>query len=86
VSGPHRSQLHPHFTVLPTRALTAMLLALALSVGMPEVHAAPQGSVGDSNGGDWLYADHDLAGTRYSGLSQIGGRNTTVTVFRLPGN
>src|SRR5260370_13338472 len=31
------------------------------------------------DGGDWLYADHDLAGTRYSHLKQI----TTKNVSRL---
>jgi alcohol dehydrogenase (cytochrome c) len=80
MSGLHCGQLQPHFTVLRTRALTAMLVALVLSVGMSQAHAAPEGSAGDSNGGDWLYADHDLAGTRYSSLSQITTKNVSQLV------
>jgi hypothetical protein len=29
------------------------------------------GIAGDASGGDWVYVDHDLGGTRYSHLKQI---------------
>jgi hypothetical protein len=61
---PHPIRLHPHFTALWTRTLTAIPVALVLVFGAP-----PQGIAGDSGGGDWVYADHDLAGTRYSHLT-----------------
>src|SRR5260370_32810309 len=40
------------------------------------------------DGGDWLYADHDLAGTRYSHLKQITTKNvsrlTKVCAYSFP--
>ena len=34
----------------------------------------------DSSGGDWVYVDHDLAGTRYSHLKQITSKNVSQLV------
>jgi hypothetical protein len=56
---PHCIQLHPRFTALWTRTLTAILVALVFVFGTSHV-------LSDSSGGDWVYVDHDLAGTRYS--------------------
>jgi glucose dehydrogenase len=48
---------------------------IVLVLGASQVFASPQGVARDSNGGDWVYADHDLAGTRYSDLKQITAKN-----------
>src|SRR5580658_7199104 len=72
---PHRIRLHAHFTALWTRTLTAIPVALVLVFG-----ASPQGIASDSGGGDWVYVDHDLAGTRYSPLKQITTKNVAQLV------
>src|ERR1700688_630511 len=77
---PHRIQLHAHFKALGTKALTAILVALVLVFGTSHVLASPQGIASDSNGGDWVYVDHDLAGTRYSHLKQITTKNVSQLV------
>src|SRR5271154_6898027 len=76
----HRIQLHPRFSALWTRALTAILVALVLVFGTSPVLASPQGIATDSSDGDWLYVDHDLAGTRYSHLKQITTKNVSQLV------
>lgn len=48
---------------------------IVLVLGASQVFASPQGVARGSNGGDWVYADHDLAGTRYSDLKQITAKN-----------
>ena len=68
---PHRIRLHP---------LTAILGALVLVFGISHVLASPQGIAGESSGGDWVYVDHDLAGTRYSPLKQITTKNVSQLV------
>jgi alcohol dehydrogenase (cytochrome c) len=77
---PHRNQLHAHVTALWTRALTAILAALVLVFGTSHVLASPKGAAGDSSGGDWVYVDRDLAGTRYSPLKQITTENVSQLV------
>jgi alcohol dehydrogenase (cytochrome c) len=77
---PHRIQLHPHFTALWTRTLTAIFVAPVLVFGTSRVFASPQGIASDSSGGDWVYVDHDLAGTRYSQLKQITSKNVSQLV------
>ena len=62
-----------------TRVLTAILVAPAFGLGASHVLASPKGAAGESSGGDWVYVDHDLAGTRHSPLKQI----TTQNVSRL---
>jgi alcohol dehydrogenase (cytochrome c) len=58
---------------------TARVLAgLALVVAIP-ASASSQDHTNISDAGDWVYVDHDLAGTRYSHLKQI----TTKNVSRL---
>src|SRR5882762_8973381 len=59
--------------------MTAIQVALVLVSGTSHVLASPQGIASDPGGGDWLYVDHDLAGTRYSHLKQI----TTKSVSQL---
>jgi alcohol dehydrogenase (cytochrome c) len=79
MSAPHRIQLHLHFTALWTRTLTAILVAFVLVLGTSHVLASPQGIASDS-GGDWVYVDHDLAGTRYPHLKQITTKNVSQLV------
>jgi alcohol dehydrogenase (cytochrome c) len=76
----HRTQLRPHCTALSTSALTAIQVALVLVFGTSHVLASPQGTASDSSGGDWVYVDHDLAGTRYSHLKQITTKNVAQLV------
>src|ERR1700758_5806097 len=60
-------------------ATALILVAFVLVFGTSHVFGSPKGIVTDSDGGDWVYVDHDLAGTRYSHLKQI----TTKNVSRL---
>jgi alcohol dehydrogenase (cytochrome c) len=57
-----------------------VLVATILVLGTPLVLASPTGIAGDSSGGDWVYVDHDLAGTRYSHLKQITAKNVSQLV------
>src|ERR1700747_2473265 len=59
---------------------TTILLALVLVFGISRVLASPHGIADDSSGGDWVYVDHDLAGTRYSHLTQITTKNVSQLV------
>ena len=63
VTVPHRIQL------------TTLFVVPILFFGASHVLAAPEDIAGDSSGGDWVYADHDVAGTRYSPLKQITPKN-----------
>src|ERR1700680_4947974 len=63
-----------------TRVLTAILVAPAFGLGASHVLASPKGAAGDSGGGDWVYVDHDLAGTRHSTLKQITAENVSQLV------
>jgi alcohol dehydrogenase (cytochrome c) len=56
-----------------------VLLGFILVFGTSPVPAASIDIGGYSDGSDWIYVDHDLAGTRYSHLKQI----TTKNVSRL---
>src|SRR5882724_10468231 len=76
---PRRIQLYPHFTALGTRMLTAILVALVLPFGTSYVVASAQGT-SDPGAGDWVYVDHDLAGTRHSPLQQITTKNVSQLV------
>ena len=73
------AMLHSSNTAV-TRILTAILPAVALVVGTSQAQASPQGMGQDSSSGDWGYADHDLAGTRYSHLNQITTKNVSQLV------
>jgi len=57
------------------KVLTAILVAPAFGLGASHVLASPKGTATESSGGDWVYVDHDLAGTRYSHLNQITLKN-----------
>jgi alcohol dehydrogenase (cytochrome c) len=60
-------------------ATTLVLIGFVLVFGRSPVNASAQNLAGTPDAGDWLYVDHDLAGTRYSHLKQI----TTKNVSRL---
>jgi alcohol dehydrogenase (cytochrome c) len=60
-------------------ATTLILVGSVLVFGTSAVDASSQDLAGKLDGGDWLYVDHDLGGTRYSELKQI----TTKNVSRL---
>ena len=55
------------------------VVGFVLIFGATPVAAASLDLASNSDGGDWAYVDHDLAGDRYSHLKQI----TTKNVSRL---
>ena len=63
-----------------TKVFMAILVAPALSLGASHVVASTKAAATDSSGGDWLYVDHDLAGTRHSTLKQITTENVSKLV------
>jgi len=63
-----------------TRVLMAILVAPAFGLGATQVLASPKGAAADSIGGDWVYVDHDLAGTRHSPLKQITTENVSQLI------
>jgi alcohol dehydrogenase (cytochrome c) len=69
-------------------SLAAVLVAFAVLLGASYGWAAPSVTVSKPAGGDWLYVDHDLAGTRYSPLNQITTQNvsqlTKVCAYSFP--
>jgi alcohol dehydrogenase (cytochrome c) len=77
---PHRIQRQPHFMALGTRTLTLILSAFAFVFGTSHAFASPKEMVSDPDSGDWVYVDHDLAGTRYSHLKQINTKNVSQLV------
>src|ERR1700739_3236081 len=60
-------------------ATALILVGLVLVFGTSPVDASSPDLAGKLDVGDWVYVDHDLAGTRYSHLKQI----TTKNVSRL---
>ena len=62
------------------RTGTRILAALTLTFAATDMLASPQSVAGDSSGDDWVYVDHDLAGTRYSQLTQITTKNVSQLV------
>jgi alcohol dehydrogenase (cytochrome c) len=60
------------------RVLTAILVVPAFGLSTSYVLASPKAA--DSGGGDWVYVDHDLAGTRHSPLKQITTENVSEIV------
>jgi alcohol dehydrogenase (cytochrome c) len=63
-----------------TKVFMAILVAPAFSLGASHVVASTKGTATDASGGDWLYVDHDLAGTRHSTLKQITTENVSKLV------
>jgi alcohol dehydrogenase (cytochrome c) len=61
-------------------AYARVAAALVLVLGTSHVLASPRDVAGDSSGGDWVYVDHDLEGTRYSHLKQITPKNVSQLV------
>src|ERR1700733_1416777 len=62
-----------------TKALAAILIAPVSGLCALPALASAKGVAAESGGGNWEYADRDLAGTRHSPLKQI----TTENVSRL---
>jgi len=60
-------------------ATALILVGFVLVFGTSPVNASSLELAGNSAAGDWLYVDHDLAGTRCSSLDKI----TTKNVSRL---
>jgi len=81
MSIPHR-RLHRRFTRVPTGMLSAVLAVGLFVAGTPRGQASPKAGAGAGNAGagDWVYVDHDLAGTRYSHLKEITTRNVSQLV------
>jgi hypothetical protein len=52
-------------------SITSIVVALVLVLATSHALASPQNIARDSSGGDWVYVDHDLAGTRYSDLRKV---------------
>ncbi len=61
---------------MQSKSASIILVAFAIVIGMSYAIAA-QGVLSKPDGGDWLYVDHDLAGTRYSPLKQITSKNVS---------
>jgi alcohol dehydrogenase (cytochrome c) len=59
-------------------ATASLLVGFVLVSGMS--NASSLHLAGTSDGGDWVYVDHDLAGTRYSQLQQITTKNVSQLV------
>jgi alcohol dehydrogenase (cytochrome c) len=78
--APHRIQHQPHFTALGARVLTIILNAFILVSGTSHAVGSPKEMISDPDSGDWVYVDHDLAGTRYSHLKQITTKNVSQLV------
>lgn len=57
--------------------LAAIVVTFGIACGVSFAIASGQGTVSRTDGGDWSYADHDLAGTRYSPLKQITTENVS---------
>jgi alcohol dehydrogenase (cytochrome c) len=62
---------------MQSRSLSIILIASAVLLGMSYAIACRQSAVSEPDGSDWLYVDHDLAGTRYSHLNQITTKNVS---------
>jgi glucose dehydrogenase len=70
------------------KSLSTILVAFAVVFGVSYAIATRQGAVSELDGSDWLYVDHDLAGTRYSNLKQINTKNvsrlTKICAYSFP--
>jgi alcohol dehydrogenase (cytochrome c) len=77
---PHRMQPHPRIKSRWTGALMVILVAPVFAFGALRALASPEKVTSDSNGGDWPYVDHDLAGTRHSPLKQITTKNVSKLI------
>jgi alcohol dehydrogenase (cytochrome c) len=70
------------------KSKSTILVGLAVVLGVSYAIASRQGAVNKPDDSDWLYVDHDLAGTRYSYLKQINTKNVSqmakVCVYTFP--
>jgi glucose dehydrogenase len=64
---------------MQSKSLPSILVGFAVVFDTSYAIASRQGAGSKPDGSDWLYVDHDLAGTRYSPLRQI----TTKTVSQI---
>ena len=68
------------------KSKSTILIGLAVVLGVS--YAIASRSVNKPDDSDWLYVDHDLAGTRYSYLKQINTKNVSqmakVCVYTFP--
>ena len=62
---------------MQSKWLSTILVGSAVIFGVSYTIASQQGPVSNPDSGDWLYVDHDLAGTRYSPLTQINTKNVS---------
>jgi alcohol dehydrogenase (cytochrome c) len=62
---------------MQSKWLSTILVGSAVIFGVWYTIASQQRPVSKRDGGDWLYVDHDLAGTRYSPLTQINTKNVS---------
>ena len=66
--------------LVPALEAGCIAVGAVLVFGTSPVSAASQHLASNSDGGDWVYVDHDLAGTRYSHLKQITTKNVSGLV------
>jgi alcohol dehydrogenase (cytochrome c) len=62
---------------MQSKWLSTILVGSAVIFGVSYTVVSQQRPVSKLDGGDWLYVDHDLAGTRYSPLTQINTKNVS---------
>ena len=62
---------------MQSKWLSTILVGTAVIFGVSYTIASQQRPVSKPDGGDWLYVDHELAGTRYSPLAQINTKNVS---------
>jgi alcohol dehydrogenase (cytochrome c) len=60
--------------------LFTILVGSAVLFGTPCAVGSGRSAANSVDGGDWLYVDYDLAGTRYSRLKQINARNVSQSI------
>src|SRR6266853_52051 len=70
------------------KSTSTILVGLAVVLGVSYAIASCRGAANEPDDSDWLYVDHDLAGTRYSYLKQITTKNVSqmakVCVYTFP--
>jgi len=62
---------------MQSKSLSTIFVAFAVVFGMSYAIASRQGAASAPDDSDWLYVDHDVAGTRYSPLKQISTKNVS---------
>jgi alcohol dehydrogenase (cytochrome c) len=62
---------------MQSKSLSTIFVAFAVVFGMSYAIASRQDAVSAPDDSDWLYVDHDVAGTRYSPLKQISTKNVS---------